>query len=143
MLVYDLFKMDPFATPALLTRSLMGGPVVASSDLGALEWLAGAVQGTVGLAGYTLAHLSIFALVGVFGAWLFRPGRVPANVATGALFGLAAGSGVFYAGFGLFAPSFVQAPAWQLILAMNAIAGVVIVAQLTEDPKKGDDLEIA
>lgn len=137
VLIYDLFTMAPLATPSVLARNLMGAPVVTNADMGALTWVANAMQGTVAILGYTVAHLSVFALVGVLGAWLFRPGRTPANVVTGALFGLAAGTGVYYAGFGLFAPAFVHAPAWQLILTMNAIAGVVVVAQLTDDPETG------
>ena len=138
VLVYDLFNMAPLATPAALARNLMGAPVMTSTDIGALTWLSVAAQRSYGLAAYTLTHLSIFALVGILAAWMFRMGKVPANVLTGALFGLAVGTGVFYVGFGLVAPSFVEAPAWQLVATMNAIAGVVLVAQLTDDPVPAD-----
>jgi len=138
VLVYDLFNMAPLATPAALARNLMGAPVITSTDVGVLAWLSLVAQRSYSLAAYTLTHLSIFALVGIFAAWMFRTGRVPANALTGALFGLAVGTGVFYAGWGLLAPSFVEIPAWQLIAAMNAIAGVVLVAQLTDDPVPTD-----
>ena len=131
--VYDLIALEPFATPTVLARNITGAPV-ASADIAGLEWFGTVLRNAYSLGVYTLAHLAIFAILGIAGAWVFQEGRSPANVLTGALFGIAAGSAVFYAGHALLAPTFVMLPAWQLILAMNAVAGVVLVAQLTEDP---------
>ena len=50
------------------------------------------------------------------------------------LFGLAACSLVFYTGLNFTAGSLAAAPDWRFVLGANALAGLIIVAQLTGDP---------
>ena len=42
VLVYDLFNLQPLATPDALARNLMGGPVFTEANLGVVEWIANA-----------------------------------------------------------------------------------------------------
>lgn len=131
--VYDLVNLEPLATPDTLARNVVGAPLVATADLGSFAWLSGFFQRSYSVLGYTLVHLAAFALTGVLASWMFRGRGVPANLVTGALFGMLAGTAVFYAGYGTLAPSFVDAPAWQLVVTMNAFAGVVMVAMLIDE----------
>lgn len=140
--LYDLFSSGPFATPDALARNLLGAPVVpvegaetaAVAGAGTLAWIADASAGAYRLALYTLVHFAAFLLLGIAGAWLFLRTGVPGNVLTGALFGAGIGTAAFYAGFALLAPGSVQLPAVGLVVAMNAIAGVVMVSQIVDAP---------
>lgn len=138
VLVHDLLVREPLSTPRLLGRNLLGAPVEGgASGTGALDWLARTLVAGWELAAYSVVHFGAFALFGVLGAWVFRPGRIAGNVLSGALFGLVAGSAMFYAGMWLVAPSFLAAPDWRLVAAMNALAGVVLVSQLVEVAEEG------
>ncbi|MDX1579263.1 MAG: hypothetical protein R3266_12305 [Gemmatimonadota bacterium] len=145
--VHDLILMEPFATPRLLAQNLIGAPAGTEAGGspglsvagGALPWVAAFLVGVRDIAFFTIAHFAVFAVLGILGAWLFSPGRWSANVATGALYGAVAGSAVLLAGLLFFAPNFVAAPSWPLLLAANAVAGVVLVAQLTDPPEPFED----
>lgn len=135
VLAHDLLARGPFSTPRLLARNVLGAPVEGQAPgTGMLDWLARTLVAGWELAAYSAVHFAAFALFGVLGAWVFRPGRVTGNVLSGALFGLVAGSAMFYAGVWLVAPSFVAAPDWRLVAAVNALAGVVVVSQLVDAP---------
>lgn len=132
---HDLFVREPFSTPRLLARNLLGAPVQDQSGGGGiLDWVAGALVAGWELVAWSAVHFAAFALFGVLGAWAFRPGRLAGNVLSGALFGLVTGSAMFYAGLWLVAPSFLAVPDWRLIAGVNALAGVVLVSQLVDAP---------
>lgn len=140
--LYDLIVSEPLATPDALARNLLGAPVVpvegteaaVAGGTGTLAWIADAGVGAYRLALYTLVHFAAFLLLGLSGAWLFLRAGVPGNVLTGALFGAGIGTAVFYAGFALLAPGSVHLPAVGLVVAMNAVAGVVMVSQIVDAP---------
>lgn len=134
VLVYDIAKMEPLATPTALAGSVLGTPIELNTGLGTLDWIAGALHVGWGIIGYTAAHFLVFALVGVGAAFVFRSGLLPGNVLTGALYGALVGSGVFYLGLGLVAPQFISVPDWRLVMLVNAVAGVVLVSQLLDQP---------
>lgn len=135
ILAYDLVQMEPLATPRLIAGSVLGAPTAVAGDLGTLAWVASVATATWSLTLYTLAHFALFVLIGIVGAWLFRPGGVVGNVLTGALFGGFVGSAFFYGGLALLAPGFISAPDFRLVLLANAIAGVVLVSQLVDHPE--------
>jgi hypothetical protein len=132
VLAYDLVQMQPLATPTVLAQHASGVPIEVTGEMGALAWLATALEAGWALALYGAGHLVVFAALGIFGAWLFRAAAVPANVLTGALFGVTGGSIMFYAGNALIAPGFADPPAWGLVALANAVAGIVIVSQLVD-----------
>lgn len=131
--VYDLARLEPFATPAFLAQTIFGQPAQSTIDLSAAGQAAEWIRTGMWLGAYALAHLAAFVGVGIAAAWLFQVRGAPANVLTGALYGGVAGSAVFYGGYALSAPDFVSAPDWRLMLFANVVAGVVIVAQLLGD----------
>ena len=133
VLVYDLVKLEPLATPRLLASSVLGAPLELSDGLGALAWTAAALQLGWSVVVYTAAHFAIFALVGVGAVFVFQGSPIAANVATGAVYGGLVGTAVFYAGLALTAPEFVATPDWKLVLATNMLAGVVLVSQLVDE----------
>jgi len=137
ILVYDLARLEPLATPGLLAGNVLGvpQPIETSAGLGALAWLSDVMQAGWALALYTVVHFAVFIGLGIGAAFVFHPTAVAGTVLTGALYGALAGSAVFYAGVELVAPAFVGTPDWRLILAANAIAGVVMVSQLVELPE--------
>lgn len=139
VLVYDLVKLEPLATPRLLASNVLGAPLELGDGLGIVAWVTGALQIGWAVLGYTVAHFAVFALVGVGGAFALRPAIVSPNVATGALYGALVGTAVFYAGLALVAPQFVSAPDWRLVLLTNAVAGVVLVSQLVDDSEAETD----
>lgn len=132
---YDLLHLDPLATPELLSRNLLGGAAPDGSGSGTLGWVADTLVSVREISVYTVVHLAVFAGIGVFGAWVFGPGGVAANVLTGGLFGALAGMSAFYIGIGLVGPESITLPDWKLVLAVNAFAGVVLVSQLVEAPE--------
>jgi len=137
ILVYDLARLEPLATPGALAGNVLGVPhqIETSQGLGALAWIASAMTAAWGLALYTAVHFAVFVALGIGAAFVFHPTAVAGTVLTGSLYGAVAGSGVFYAGLALVAPGFVGTPDWRLILAANAIAGLVMVSQLVEVPE--------
>lgn len=134
-LVYDLVRMEPLATPWLLASTVFGAPMEISVGLGTLAWAASVATAAWGFTLYGLGHFAIFVLIGLGGAWVFRPGGVRGTVVTGALFGMFVGSAAFYGGLSILAPEFVTSPDWRLILLANALAGVVMVSQLVDHPE--------
>lgn len=142
VLGHDLLVREPFSTPRVLARNLLGAPVEGQAgETGALDWLARTLVAGWELVAWSAVHFAAFALFGVLGARVFRSGRVAGNVLSGALFGLVAGSAMFYAGLWLVAPSFVAAPDWRLVAAVNALAGVVVVSQLVDPPRDDRSME--
>ncbi|MDH3732471.1 MAG: hypothetical protein OEU54_03015 [Gemmatimonadota bacterium] len=134
ILVYDLVKLEPLATPRLLASNVLGAPVELSDGLGVLAWTAGVLKVSWSIILYAIAHFSIFAVVGVVAAFVFGSAVLSANIATGAAYGGLVGTAVFYAGLALMAPQFIAAPDWRLVVLMNAFAGVVLVSQLVDHP---------
>lgn len=132
-LVLDLFQLEPLATPRLLARNLMGGvaPAETAGGMGALAWLGDVALAIRGVAAYTAVHFAAFVLVGIAGAWCFAEGRLPINAGAGALFGVVAGTLLFGLGMAFFAQA--SLPSWTMVVLANAIAGVVIAAQLRHD----------
>jgi len=142
VLLHDLLARKPFSTPRVLGRNVLGAPVDGEAGgPAALDWIARTLIAGWELVAWSAVHFAAFALFGVLGAWVFRPGRLAGNVLSGALFGLVVGSAMFYAGLWLVAPSFVAAPDWRLVAAMNALAGVVVVSQLVDPPGEGSPAE--
>ena len=143
--LHDLLIREPFSTPRLLGRNLLGAPVEGAAGEGGLAWVARTLVAGWEVVAYSAVHFLAFALFGVLGAWVFHSGRVRGNVLTGALFGLGVGSAMFYAGLVLVGPSFLAFPDWRLVAAMNALAGVVLVSQVVDiaDPEAPPDLDSA
>jgi len=137
VLVHDLLLLEPFATPSSLSRNLIANSIDVSDQLATAALAASWVRDAEFLAIFTGLHLLVFAGLGIAAAWLFLSRQLPANVWTGALFGMTAGSATFYLGTTLVAPDFLDLPDWRLVLFVNAIAGVVIVAQLLGDEEPG------
>ncbi|MFV1989030.1 MAG: hypothetical protein ACC682_17295 [Gemmatimonadota bacterium] len=139
ILVYDLVKLEPFATPTLLAGNVLGTPARLDSALGLLASIAAGLKIAYGLAAYTLAHFSVFALVGIGAAFVFSSAVVSGNVVTGGLYGMLVGTAVFYLGLALVAPAFVSVPDWRLVMLTNAVAGVVMVSQIVDRPEPAPD----
>jgi len=139
VLVYDLATLDPLGTPRRLAGNVLGAPhpIEAADGLTALAFVAAAMKTAWAIMLYTAAHFTVFALVGVGGAFVF-PSLVKGTVLTGALYGTLAGTAVLYGGMALLAPGFLAVPDWRLVLIANAVAGVVMVSQLVEVPEPSD-----
>jgi len=135
ILVYDLVKLEPFATPRLLAGNVLGIPIEIDSNLGMLASLSAALKVGYALVAYTFAHFAVFGLVGIGAAFVFRSAIFSGNVVTGGIYGMLVGTAVFYLGLAFLAPEFVSAPDWRLVLATNAVAGVVMVSQIVDRPE--------
>ncbi len=100
--VYDLVRLEPFATPAFLSGVVLGsGPPSSAGDLGVFMTIASVITGAGHILVYSFLHLLVFCLLGVGAALLFLWIDEPPNVLSGALYGLLVCSLVFYVALGL------------------------------------------
>lgn len=77
--VLDLVRLEPLATPGVLSGASMG-PGGGALDLGNLSGVLGGLWGTYQILTLTFVHFLAFAAVGVIAALLFdwsRPGGLP------------------------------------------------------------------
>ncbi|MGH7539912.1 MAG: hypothetical protein ACRELC_02830 [Gemmatimonadota bacterium] len=137
---FDLVRLDPLATPILLSGAMLGDApetspgVVAALRIG--EWVLLARN----LALFTALHLAVFAGLGVAAAVLFGPLGLPKHVLTGALYGAVVCSLVFYTSVTAVAgANATTAIDWRLLLGANALAGVIMVAQLAGEEHDAAD----
>lgn len=134
LFLYDLFRLDPLASPALLSAAAFGRTIDATPGVEAALRAADLVRIAQGLVKYAFMHFLAFSVLGIGAAVLFQPGRLALNALTGALYGVVACSLVFYAGIAMLAGGMVAVPDWRVVLAANAIAGVIMAANLLGDP---------
>jgi len=76
--VLDLVRLEPLATPGVLSGASMG-PGGGALDLGSISGVLGSLWGTYQILTLTFTHFVIFAVVGVVAALLFdwsKPGRL-------------------------------------------------------------------
>lgn len=135
LFVYDLVRLDPLASPTLLSAAALGQTIEVTPGVEAVLRAADVVRLAQGLAKYSVLHFSAFAGLGIGAALLFRPGRLALNALTGALYGLVACSAAFYAGITLLAGGMVSVPDWRLVLVANVVAGVILAANLIGEPE--------
>ena len=134
MLLSDLIRLTPLTSSAVLSGAVVGQPIQVTAGLETAMRVAEVVDLARGVGQYLLLHFAAFAALGVGAAYLFDRGRVASNVLNGALYGVLACSVVFYWGLMARAGSLVAAPDWRIVLAANAVAGVIMVAHLLGEP---------
>jgi hypothetical protein len=133
LFLYDLFRLDPLASPILLSGAALGQPIEVTPGVEAALRAADVIRVSAGLAKYAVLHFSVFAAIGIGAALFFQRGSVAVNTLTGALYGIVACSAVFYTGIALLAGSFLATPDWRIVVGANAVAGVIMVANLLGD----------
>ncbi len=133
LFVYDLVRLDPLASSALLSAAVLGQTIDVTPGVEAALRAADVVRIAQGLAEYAVLHFCAFAGIGIGAALLFQPERLAANALIGALYGVVACSAVFYAGITLLAGGMVAMPDWRIVVGANAVAGVIMVANLLGD----------
>ncbi len=128
--VYDLVRLEPFATPAFLSGAVLGsGPPSSAGDLGVFMTIASVVTGAGHIRVHAFLHLLVFCLLGVGAALLFLWINEPPNVLSGALYGLLVCSLVFYVVLGL-TGTLTGAPDWRAVVLGNLFAGGVMARHL-------------
>ncbi|MBT8462984.1 MAG: hypothetical protein KJO44_10735 [Gemmatimonadetes bacterium] len=91
--IVDLARLAPLSTPLYLSRTLLQAGL-SLKDLAVLETVAGFSPGGR-LAAFTVAHLAVFAVLGMLAAALANLFHLPWNGRTGAIAGLLVGSGAW------------------------------------------------
>ena len=134
LFLYDLFRLDPLASPVLLSGAALGQAIEVTPGVEAALRAADVIRIAGGLLKYAILHFSVFAALGIGAALLFRRGRVAMNALTGALYGVVACSAAFYAGIAVLAGSIQAAPDWRVVVGANAVAGLIIAASLLGEP---------
>ena len=114
--VIDIVARTPLATPTFLAGALLGDTMPEPSPLRMIL--------------YTLAHLSVFTLLGIGAAMFFTGLDVPRNLTIGAAYGLFVCSLIFYPALVITGTDILAAPAWPAVFFGNVVAGVVIVSYL-------------
>jgi len=128
--VYDLVRLEPFATPAFLSSAVLGGgPPNSAGDLGVFMTIASLITGTGRILVYSLMHLLVFSLLGVGAALMFLWMDEPPKVLSGALYGLLVCSLVFYVALGVTGGLSVV-PDWRAVVLGNLFAGGVMARYL-------------
>jgi len=124
--VTDLARLQPLATPTALSGALIGS--VAASSVPRILTSGIAIVSFGGhLASITLVHFLAFAALGAASVLAFRALEVPLNAWTGAVYGFAGFSLVFYAATWLTnASSVVELPSLGSVLLVNLLAGAVM-----------------
>ncbi len=112
----DLLQGRPFATPAFLAATVLGG---APAAIG---------LGTIVL--YTLIHYAAFIALGVAVAALVSSARLPPGLAMGVILGIVFFDLVFYTGLVLSGVDVLRQLGWPWVLIGNEIAGLTMVAWL-------------
>lgn len=108
----DVFQARPFRTPSFLASALLGRP--------------GAEAGPGLIAAFTAFHLVAFAGLGAAAVRLFRWTEIPLNPLTGAVYGLAVCTLLFYGSLLVTGASVLPAPWWPAVLVGNLLAGLVM-----------------
>lgn len=134
LLLSDLIRLEPLTASAVLSGAVVGQPIQVTSGLETAMRAAEVVNLVRGIGQYLLLHFAAFAALGIGAAYLFDRARVASNVLTGALYGVLACSGAFYLGLVIRSGSLLAAPDWRVVLAANALAGVIMVAHLLGEP---------
>ncbi len=128
--VYDLVRLEPFATPAFLSGVVLGsGPPSSAGDLGVFMTIASVITGAGHILVYSFLHLLVFCLLGVGAALMFLWIDEPPKVLSGALYGLLVCSLVFYVALGL-TGALTDAPDWRAVVLGNLLAGGVMARHL-------------
>lgn len=128
--VYDLVRLEPFATPAFLSGAVLGsGPRSSAGDLGVFMTIASVITGAGHILVYSFLHLLVFCLLGVGAAFMFLWIDEPPKVLSGALYGLLVCSLVFYVALGL-TGDLTGAPDWRAVVLGNLFAGGVMARHL-------------
>jgi hypothetical protein len=122
--VYDLVRLEPFATPAFLSTAFLGGGS-REGDLGVFMTIAALITGTGRIIVYSLLHLLVFGLLGVGAALMFLWTDEPPKVLSGALYGLLVCSLVFYVAIGV-TGALSGVPDWRAVALGNLFAGGVM-----------------
>lgn len=133
LFLYDLFRLEPLASPILLSGAALGQTIEVTAGVEAALRAADVIRMSADLAKYAVLHFCVFAAIGVGAALFFQRGRVAMNTLTGALYGIVVCSAAFYAGIRLLAGGFLAAPDWRLVVTANAVAGVIMIAHLLGD----------
>jgi hypothetical protein len=128
--VYDAARLTPFATPMELSRVLfgVGGPALGVTE-SAVSRLTTVATAIFRVLAYTGFHFLVFGGLGVLAARLFTRWGIPANAATGAVYGLTACTVVLFAAFLLVWPP-VTTPRLVGVLVANALAGAILGTRL-------------
>lgn len=115
-LVVDALAGYPFRTPALLAGALVGST--------------GAAPTLIGIAAYSAIHFTVFAALGVAGAWAVATLQLAPRVVHGVLFGLAVQDLVFYGGLLVSGVRLTSVVAWPHVILANVLSGIVLMAYL-------------
>lgn len=129
--IFDLLQLRPFATQAHLGNLIVGAAPDAAPEVQAALQVADVILYVRGIATFALLHFGVFVAIGIGAAFLFFRAGLPINILSGALYGAIVASIVFYVGLELFGGGLAAAPDWRMVLVANALAGVIIVAQLS------------
>ncbi len=116
-LAIDLFAGEPFRTPAFLAGALFGADVPDFS------------AGSIAL--YTLVHLLVFAVLGIFAAWVLAHLDVVPPVLLGLALGFLLFDLIFYGSVMATGVDVIRSLGWPALLAGNLIAGIVLMVTLT------------
>src|SRR5262245_28424166 len=112
----DLIRGQPLYTPAFMASALLGQPTVKiSARL---------------IAGFTVLHFAIFALVGSAVAWLIHKSGIRPHVLLGAVLGFLLFDAAFYIGVRRRVEAPVDRLGWPQVLMGNVLAGMILMAYL-------------
>jgi hypothetical protein len=115
-LVVDTLAGQPLRTPALLAGALVGSAAAAPT--------------LPGVAAYSAIHFTVFAALGVAGAWAVARLQLTPRVVHGVAFGLAVQDLVFYGGLLLSGARLTVVVAWPHVILANVLSGIVLMAYL-------------
>jgi hypothetical protein len=124
--LFDLARLQPLATPFSLSAQLLG-PNGLSLDMPVISQVLAIVIFAGNLLSLTVLHFLAFSLLGVGAIWGCENCRFPLNIATGALLGITAGTGAYYACMALFGDHVLAgSPGVPSVLAANLVAGALL-----------------
>lgn len=115
-LTIDALNRELLATPGLIAGALVGqheGPTSVAL-----------------IAGYTIVHFGLFALVGIACAWLLDKLHVNAHFLLGIVLGFLLFDIVFYSGVAITGIDVVRELGWAQVLTGNLIAGLCVFGYL-------------
>ena len=130
LFLYDILRLDPLASPVLFSGAALGQAIEVTPGVEAALRAADVIRIAEGLVKYAALHFCVFAALGIGAALLFRRGSIAMNTLTGALYGVVACSAAFYVGITVLAGSILAAPDWRVVVGANAVAGVIMAANL-------------
>ena len=124
--IADLARLQPLATPIALGSGMIGSSVTSFESPILASGIAIVSLGGH-LASITLVHFLAFAALGACSVLVFRALDLPLNAWTGALYGFAGFSMVFYAAAWLtHASRVIELPSPGSILLLNLLAGAIM-----------------